>query len=258
MQANYDFNDAYSSVNDYSGMINPQNPSSGSLDYAGWKEGLANMFTGNLDYQRTLQELFLGQQYNAYMASTAHQREARDYAAAGFNPALALGSGGASASSPGVSSFKSNNSGFGVVANILAAVGKMVSNVASDVAKDKRQINYLNQLADINEKKIALGESRLDLLDKLGSQKNDAYSKMVDSRDRYNLARIKIASELNRIRKDEAYARTEYNLDKNYIYNKDVEYRFAKKFGVDVKDVHDIANELLYREYRKRGSHVLR
>jgi len=256
MQNNYDFSDAYSSVGDYSGMINPQNSSSGTLDYAGWKEGLSNMFTGNLDYQRTLQELFLGQQYNAYMASTAHQREARDYAAAGYNPALSLGSGGASASSPGVSAFKSNNSGFGMVANILASIGKMVSNVASDVAKDKRQLNYLNQLADINEKKIALGESRLDLLDKLGSEKNSAYSKMVDSLDKYRLARIEIGSELARIKKDAMYAKSEYNIDRNYIYNKDVEYRFAKKFGVDVKDVHDIMNEYLYREYRKRGNHV--
>lgn len=66
-----------------------------------------NSVTGNLDYQRQLEQLLMEQQFNhneaqlnrdfnLYLSNTAYQRQAQDLSAAGFNPALMLGTGGAS------------------------------------------------------------------------------------------------------------------------------------------------------------------
>lgn len=70
------------------------------LDY------LKNLYSGNLDYQRTLDLLNREQTFNRieaqkardwqqWMSGTAYQRAATDLKAAGFNPALIVGQGGA-------------------------------------------------------------------------------------------------------------------------------------------------------------------
>lgn len=111
----------------------------GLNDVSLW-EALKNKFTGNVDYQRNLDLQQRAQVFNAEeaakqrsfeerLANTAYQRQAADLKAAGFNPAMAIGAGGAyvpsgaAASSPG-SSYSDRTRGFEFVANaILMALG---------------------------------------------------------------------------------------------------------------------------------------
>lgn len=71
------------------------------LDY------LNNLYSGNLDYNRILELSNIQQNFNKnealanrlwqeQMSNTAYQRQAQDLKLAGYNPALVLGSGGAS------------------------------------------------------------------------------------------------------------------------------------------------------------------
>lgn len=82
----------------------------GSPDNATILAGTENAITGNLDYQRLLDQMFREQDFNRteaqknrdfqlMMSNTAYQRQMDDLQAAGINPALVLGQGGASAMS---------------------------------------------------------------------------------------------------------------------------------------------------------------
>lgn len=87
--------------------VNDNNSAYNSADFLDY---LKNIFSGNLDYDRTLELLNKEMTFNReeseknrkwqeYMSNTAYQRAVEDLKKAGYNPALILGSGGASSPS---------------------------------------------------------------------------------------------------------------------------------------------------------------
>lgn len=92
----------------------------GTPDNATLLAGSENAITGNLDYQRVLDQLYKEQAFNRdeaqknrdfqlMMSNTAYQRQMNDLQAAGINPALVLGQGGASAASGSVANSTGKN-----------------------------------------------------------------------------------------------------------------------------------------------------
>lgn len=125
----------------------------GDLDSPGIFDALANKFTGNLDYARNKALQENAQSFNAEeaakqrafeerLSNTAYQRQVADLKNAGFNPAMAVGAGGAStptgyaATSP-QASYHDNTRGFEFLVNAImagASLGIKATASASQIA----------------------------------------------------------------------------------------------------------------------------
>lgn len=138
-------------------------------------DALKNKFTGNIDYQRNLALQQNAQIFNAEeaakqrnfeerLSNSAYQRQVSDLSKAGFNPALALGAGGASvptgyaASSPG-GSYSDRTRGFEFLANALIAgigLGIRSAQTASLVAlnSSKGQLNQMRAFTEDSRDKF--------------------------------------------------------------------------------------------------------
>lgn len=155
-------------------------------------DGIDNLFTGNLDYQRTLETLANEQSYNAQeaakerdwskmMSDTSHQREAEDLIAAGFNPALSLSSGGANAytaaaaSSPAARDFNSGK-GFGLLLNLISGLVSLGVNNA-------RKVDAMNNLVDMNNSKLNVLQDHFINQDSTAALKAAALSKHWNNQD---------------------------------------------------------------------------
>lgn len=105
---------------------------------------LDNALTGNRDYQRTLNLNAINNAFNAMeaqkqrdyeerLSNTAYQRAAADAAAAGYNPGLIMGQGGAStpsgsaARSSGATAFRSGDQFGSMLSGLFGLVGSLVA-----------------------------------------------------------------------------------------------------------------------------------
>lgn len=147
-------------------------PQIGQSTQGDFLSGLQNKFTGNLDYARELEsmnksnafnskEASIQRQWEEEMSNTAYQRQAADLEAAGYNPALVLGAGGASTPSAAAarssgSTPRSSGSGFDFLAKLI---GTIVTVNATSAIKSKA----LEQQLELNNAKIDALAARSEL-----------------------------------------------------------------------------------------------
>lgn len=124
-----------------------------ALNQANLWQALKNKFTGNLDYQRNLalqqnaqafnaEEAQKQRDYEERLSNTVYQRQVADLGKAGYNPAMALGAGGAYTPSGAFASspqahYSDNTRGFEFLANALITglgLGIKASMNASQIA----------------------------------------------------------------------------------------------------------------------------
>lgn len=191
-------------INSSSGsFVNPTTPEKASsksdLDNVDFWTGLSNLVTGNLDYQRALEQLQISNSYNQamvdkqfnyenYLSSTAYQRAVEDLIKAGINPAMIYGNGGMGASSPSISA-PNSSSGYSsrmsgsfmgtLVSTFANLTNSALSALKADQTKDLYQtlLNRNKRIYNSNIKQF----KRNDSLDKFGGVKklfDDLYSKI--------------------------------------------------------------------------------
>lgn len=133
--------------------IRNKNPGNPSLD-----EVIGNNFTGNLDYARQLGLQHDAQSFNAEeaakqrayeerLANTAYQRQAADLKAAGFNPALALGAGGAytpsgASASSGTQRYSKSQSPMIDALVSMISLGARMQHSAAVLALDREKFQF--------------------------------------------------------------------------------------------------------------------
>lgn len=129
-----------------------------SLDDASFSQGLKNLFTGNLDYQRNIAETEKSRAWSEYATKMQYQWNKEGMESIGLNPYLMYGSNSGVVSGPTSAYSKSSGSGFQILGNLMLSLLKMSisSSINSSLANSNMQKAIANQnLANaINQKHI--------------------------------------------------------------------------------------------------------
>lgn len=150
---NYDFSPKNMAIDAYNEIKAIPDRISGFVDNVG--SYINNALTGERDYARDLEKMHVQNQFNSSeaaknrewqtnMSNTAVQRAAKDYAAAGFNPALAMSSPASVPSGGFASSGSGGVRGSGSSVPSLIGAALKVANTAAGAARASSIVSGLS------------------------------------------------------------------------------------------------------------------
>ena len=145
-----------------------------SNGYGGFLEGVDNVFTGNLDWERTLyqnavnaNEAQKNRDFQRYMSNTSYQRAVADAKAAGLNP-YTIGISGSSTPSGSTAHAAgcgqtSAGKGFGMILNAATALGNFAIKGAG-MAMNARELGLNREARQaMNASQIAFKKAQSEL-----------------------------------------------------------------------------------------------